>query len=88
MPKLSQFFGIDIILRPREASHSLPHFHALYGSEQASISIGTLEVLGGRLNRRALTLVLEWAHLHREELYTAWTDLKQGRTPKPIEPLQ
>ena len=88
MPKLSQFFGIEISVRPRETSHSLPHFHARYGSEEVSVAIGTLEVLAGNMNARALALVIEWAFQHRPELHVAWSDLKAGRKPNQIEPLK
>jgi len=88
MPRLSQFFGIDIVLRPGENSHFLPHFHAFYGDEEVSVAIGTLEILAGTMNRRALALVIEWAIQHRPELQTAWDDLKAGRKPGKIEALR
>jgi len=88
MPKLSQFFGIEIIIRTGENSHFLPHFHAIYGDEEISVAIGTLEILAGNMNRRALALVIEWAIQHRPELQAAWDDLKAGRKPRNIEPLR
>ena len=36
------------------AEHGVPHFHALYAGEEASIAIDTLEVLAGGLPDRAL----------------------------------
>jgi hypothetical protein len=36
------------------------HFHARYGEFEATIEIGTLDVLEGQLPRRALNLVREW----------------------------
>jgi hypothetical protein len=65
----------------------LAHFHAIYGSEKVSIAIGTLEVLSGQMNPRALGLVIEWAFQHRPELQAAWDDLKAGKMPGKIEPL-
>jgi hypothetical protein len=88
MPKLSEFFGIKITLRTREKCHNLPHFHAVYGSEKVSIAIETLQVLSGKMNPRALGLVIEWAFQHRPELQVAWDDLKSGRMPSKIEPLR
>jgi hypothetical protein len=88
MPKLSHFFGIDIVLWTREDPHQLAHFHAVYGDEEVSIAIGTLEILAGKMNRRALALVIEWAIQHRPELLAAWDDLKAGRKPNKIEPLR
>ena len=57
MPKLSEFFGIQISIRTRERPHRLPHFHARYGAESVSIAIETLEVLAGNIERRALAMV-------------------------------
>jgi hypothetical protein len=88
MPKLSEFYGIEIILRSGENSHFLSHFHAVYGDEEISVAIGTLEILAGKMNRRALALVIEWAIQHRPELQAAWDDLKGGRKPNKIEPLR
>ena len=66
MPTISQFYGIQIIMRYREI-HG-PHFHAEYAGEEALISILNGQVLGGKLPGRAYRLVLEWLALHREEL--------------------
>ena len=44
--------------------HAPPHFHAVYGEYEATITIGELEVLSGYLPTRALRLVIEWARLH------------------------
>jgi hypothetical protein len=54
MPKLSVFYGIEISIRAREANHRLPHFHAAYADGEISIAIVTLEVLAGKIKRRAL----------------------------------
>ncbi len=40
--------------------HAPPHFHAVYSEQEAIIDIETLDVLEGRLSRRALELVLDW----------------------------
>lgn len=44
--------------------HPPPHFHARYGEFEATIAIGTLEILEGELPNRALILVREWAMIH------------------------
>jgi hypothetical protein len=85
MPTLSQFYGI--LIRMYWQDHSPPHFHALYGSDEALINIGTLEIYAGKLPRRALALVLEWAALHRKELMEAWRQCSSNQTPQPIAPL-
>ena len=52
------------------------------------IDIRTLEVLWGRLRRRALALVLEWAALHRAELAQNWERAREGRDLLRIAPLK
>ncbi len=87
MPTISKFYGITILLRPAEARHSLPHFHAKYGGFEASIAIETGEVLKGTMPRRALVMIVDWASLHRPELLAGWKALKNGRLPDTIAPL-
>lgn len=83
MPRVSQFFGIEIYVYWRD--HDPPHFHAYHAEYEASISIDDLRVLRGALPPRALGLVMEWASLRHEELTEAWrraTNLESlGRIP-------
>ena len=64
--------------------HPLPHFHATYGDHRASISIETLELLAGRLPRRAQALALEWAMIHRPELRENWKRCERREQLEPI----
>jgi Domain of unknown function (DUF4160) len=50
VPRISEFYGIAIAMY--YAEHGVPHFHALYAGEDASIAIGSLEVLAGSLPDR------------------------------------
>lgn len=68
--------------------HNPPHFHALYAEHEAQIDIQTLEVIEGKLPRRALALVLEWANEHRAELMEDWNLCRSKQLPKPIKPLE
>ncbi len=70
MPTISRFFGIRILMFHDD--HDRAHFHARYAEHEASVAIDTLEILAGRLPRRVLALVLEWALLHRPELRENW----------------
>lgn len=45
MPRISFFYGIVVTMYYRD--HDPPHFHAIYGDEEAQIVIATLEVLSG-----------------------------------------
>ncbi len=85
MPKVSEFYGIQIYQQFRE--HGVPHFHAQYAGNRVSIAIETLEILAGELPKRARNLVIEWASLHRPELLANWEKSQQGVLPDVIEPL-
>lgn len=86
MPEVSRFYGISIYLYPRE--HPPAHFHAIYGDDEAVFDIATLRVLEGALSNRTRALVLEWAALHRDELFIAWERLRAGQNPGKIAPLE
>ena len=58
MPTISAFYGI--LIRMFYSDHPPPHFHARYGDFEATVDIGTLEVIEGQLPSRALNLVREW----------------------------
>jgi hypothetical protein len=63
VPELSRFYGI--IIRMYYGDHPPPHFDAVYQGEEVQVNIDTLAVEKGRIRRRALALVLEWAAMHR-----------------------
>ena len=86
MPTISTFYGI--IIRMFFAEHAPPHFHAQYGEFKASIIIEGLTVQDGKLPRRALELVLDWAELHRRELLEDWELCQRHQQPRKIDPLQ
>ena len=54
----------------------------------ATIRIDTLECLEGKLPRRVLALVLEWAASHRQELRQNWDLARAGLPLDPIDPLE
>ncbi|AGX88091.1 hypothetical protein Cenrod_2019 [Candidatus Symbiobacter mobilis CR] len=68
--------------------HNPPHFHALYAEYEAQLNIQTLEVIEGKLPRRALAMVLEWAAEHRTELMEDWNLCQAKQLPNPIKPLE
>jgi hypothetical protein len=57
------------------------------GEFEATIDIGTLDVLEGQLPRRALNLDQEWAMIHREELLEDWRLCREKAPPSNIPPL-
>ena len=86
MPTLATFFGI--VIRMYYDDHPPPHFHAVYGEHEAKIGIETLELIDGKLPRRALGLVLDWAELHRQELRDNWIRGQEHDSLFPIAPLE
>ena len=86
MPTISTFYGI--IIRMFFNEHAPPHFHAQYGEYKASINIQSLELMEGKLPRRALNLVLDWAELHQGELLSDWELCEQHQQPFKIKPLR
>jgi hypothetical protein len=85
MPRVASFYGIVITMYYEE--HGVPHFHAHYAEYEASISIGTLKILGGSLPGRVLALVRQWARLHRDELHANWERARRDYPLKAIAPL-
>jgi len=85
MPRISAFYGILIYMYFSE--RGAPHFHAVYGDYQASISLRGQRVLEGSLPPRALALVRLWARLHRDELEINWALARAGRPLRMIPPL-
>jgi hypothetical protein len=68
--------------------HNPPHFHAIYGEYNAQISIRDFALLEGYVPPKALSLVIEWASIHKEELMENWNRMLRKESFKPIEPLQ
>ena len=78
MPIISVFFGISIKMFFQD--HLPPHFHAEYNDFEAIISINQISVINGKLPKRVLSLVFEWAAIHQAELISDW-DLAYNREP-------
>lgn len=86
MPTISEFYGL--VIRMFWNDHAPPHFHAHYAEFEAHYNIETLDVIRGKLPRRAHAMVLEWAALHRGELKEDWQLCESRQMPKKIEPLK
>lgn len=85
MPEICRFFGIIIVMYYRD--HGVPHFHAKYDDEWAKFSIPELKMMVGKLPKRVISMVLEWAFEHREELMENWERVQTGKPTKKIAPL-
>jgi hypothetical protein len=86
MPEISRFFGLVVTMNYND--HAPPHFHVRYGNQRALVGIENLTVLRGRLSPRLLGLVVEWASLHREELWADWDLARQQAALNRIDPLE
>ena len=75
-------------LKNFKIQYNPPHFHAEYQGEQAEYNINTLEVIVGKISKRANALVLEWASIHREELMEFWEKAKVPTSIGKILPLK
>lgn len=67
--------------------HAPPHFHARYGDDEASFSINDLQLTEGKLPKRVITYILEWAFEHREELLENWNRIESRKPLQKIQPL-
>jgi len=85
MPEISRFFGI--IIRMYFDDHFPPHFHAIYGGQEAQVGINPITILRGGLPRRAESMVIEWAALYQRELMENWHRLRNDQPAQKIEPL-
>jgi hypothetical protein len=85
MPIVGRFYGIAIRIYRRD--HNPPHFHAVYGGQEAIFTIADLKKLEGELPRRVILMVLEWAFQYRDELMENWQRALNGEDPRPIPPL-
>lgn len=86
MPRISEFFGIEIYMSWRD--HPPPHFHAYYGGGEVTISITDLSVLAGSLPPRATGLIMEWAAMHQGQLESMWDRATNLEPLGRIDPLR
>ncbi len=85
MPEISRFLGIVVVMYYKE--HEPPHFHAKYGSQTGVFSITDLRLAQGQLPKRVISLVLEWAFEHRDELLADWELAWLKKPLRDIPPL-
>lgn len=73
MPTISMFYGILVLMYFRDnRQHNLPHIHARYQGDEASISIEDGALLDGKLPPKQLKMVQAWIEIHQEELQVDW----------------
>ena len=88
MPIISQFYGIIIRMFFKDTEkHHIPHFHAIYGDNEASYSLDG-EILAGNLPIKQNKLVVAWAALHYDELVALWKLTQEEDTYFTIKGLE
>jgi len=80
MPTISWFYGIAIRMYIKD--HAPPHFDAVYGGDEAYISIETGEVIQGRMRPSAARLIREWTEARKALLLENW---KRAQAGEPLE---
>ena len=86
MPEICRFYGI--VIKMFFDDHNPPHFHAEYAGDEVVIDIHNLAVISGKVQPRALGLVMEWAILHRVELLELWKNARERQPLSKIQPLK
>ncbi|XHX77638.1 MAG: DUF4160 domain-containing protein [Stenomitos frigidus ULC029] len=75
------FEVLCIVIKVFFGDHPPPHFHAIYGENNALVSIESLEIIEGDLPSRAQKLVLEWATLYQQDLLQMWNTQEFRKLP-------
>lgn len=81
MGELARFDGIIIKMYNYDTNkHKEPHFHVLCSNgDTASISINSLKILAGKLNRKNLHSITMWAKKNHLELVNRWHNAISGK---------
>ncbi|MGN6582939.1 MAG: DUF4160 domain-containing protein [Rhizobiaceae bacterium] len=75
MPTLARLG--KVLIRVYADDHVPPHFHVAAPDCEVLVSIATLEVLQGSIDRRSLDAALKWARANMELLNNEWTRLNE-----------
>jgi hypothetical protein len=73
MPRVAEFEGIVVYIYFNE--HVPPHFHALFGDDEAVVGIEGCDLVGGSLPAAKLRRTLQWARDNQEMLRAKWAEI-------------
>ena len=77
MPVLVRLQYCVIFMYPND--HNPPHFHVVgLDGRDVQVRLGTLSVLNGTVDRRALKEAVEWARQNPVYLKETWDDFQNG----------
>ncbi len=85
MPEICRFLGIVIYML--YGDHQPPHFHASYGEYNLSVGINT-GVVEGRFPRRALSALMDWHEIFKDQLMEDWLLSEEHQPLNKIPPLE
>lgn len=85
MPEISRFLGIIICMYYDD--HNPPHFHARYDDHMITVEIET-GIIKGDFPKRALSALMEWYNLRKEDLKMDWNRAKKDLPLIAIKPLE
>ena len=85
MPEICRFLGIVVYMLYDD--HRPPHFHAEYGDYRVIVEINS-GVVEGRFPRRALSALMEWYSLHKDDLLEDWSRAERHEPLVRIPPLE
>lgn len=74
MPTIHDFGGFKVVIYFDD--HNPPHFHVISKDEEVMVSIASLDVLAGSMNRKRLGTALAWAEENREILFDKWHEFR------------
>ena len=86
MPQISEFYGITIYMYYED--HNPPHFHAVYGEDEALVDIVNGSIYKGFLPPKQVKLVIAWCEIHKDELLQDWEKSKESQKLLKIDPLR
>jgi len=73
MGNIENFDGIKIYINGRE--HLPPHFHCYYAEFHALIEISNLNIIAGKMPKRQLNKIINWAKDKQTELKDIFVEL-------------
>ncbi len=76
MPTIAIIGGVKIYIY--FADHAPPHFHAVFGEDEALIRISDLSVMAGRLPPAKLKRVQNWARDNQAEIALKWVQISES----------
>jgi hypothetical protein len=68
--------------------HNPPHFHVEYEDFKGVFTVSDLKQIEGRLPRRVVLMVLEWAFQYRDALSENWEHAQNNEPLEKIPPLK